>query len=117
VKRFERWRIYSDAMLQLTDAEFEAQVLKSEIPVLMDFSATWCAPCKAIAPSLDALATQYAGKVKIVKIECDENELTAQKYGIRAFPTLLMFRKGAVVDQLVGAAPKSKLEAMIQKVL
>ncbi len=104
-------------MIHITDAEFDTQVLKSSVPVLVDFSATWCAPCKAIAPSLDALAKQYEGKVTIAKIECDEQEVNAQKYGIRAFPTLLMFRNGTVVDQLVGAAPKSKLEAFIQKVL
>jgi thioredoxin 1 len=104
-------------MVQLTDAEFDAQVLKSDVPVLLDFSATWCAPCKAIAPTLDALAQQYAGKVKIAKIECDEELETASRYGIRAFPTLLMFKGGKVIDQLVGAAPKSKLEAFIQKAL
>jgi thioredoxin 1 len=110
-------RILYGAMVHLTDAEFESQVLQSPIPVLMDFSATWCAPCKAIAPTLDALAKQYEGKVKIAKIECDEELLTAERYGIRAFPTLLMFKNGKVVDQLVGAAPKTKLEALIQKAL
>ena len=104
-------------MIHMTDAEFETQVLKSDIPVLLDFSATWCAPCKAIAPTLDALAKQYEGKVKIAKIECDEEMLTAEKYGIRAFPTLLMFKGGKVIDQLVGAAPKPKLEALITKAL
>jgi thioredoxin 1 len=105
------------ATFQLTDAEFQSQVLESAQPVLVDFSATHCAPCRALAPVLEQLAQQYAGKLKIAELNCDDEQESAQRYGIRAFPTLLFFKGGKVVDQLVGAPPKSKLEAAIQKVL
>jgi thioredoxin 1 len=99
------------------DAEFKREVLESGQPVLVDFTATWCAPCRALAPTLEALATEYKGKVKIAKIDVDDNQDTAQQYGIRSMPTLLMFKGGKVVDQIVGAVPKAKLEAFFQKVL
>ena len=99
------------------DATFKAEVLDSETPVLVDFWATWCAPCRAIAPALDELAAQYKGKVKIAKVDVDESNQVAQQYGIRSIPTLLMFKGGKVVEQLVGAVPKSKLEETIKKQL
>jgi len=99
------------------DATFKAEVLDSATPVLVDFWATWCAPCRAIAPSLEELATQYKGQLKIAKVDVDENQEIAQTYGIRSIPTLLMFKGGQVVEQLVGAAPKAKLEDSIKKVL
>ncbi len=99
------------------DATFKSEVLDSETPVLVDFWATWCAPCRAIAPALDELATQYKGKLKIAKVDVDENQQVAQQFGVRSIPTLLMFKGGKVVEQLVGAAPKSKLEDSIKKVL
>jgi thioredoxin 1 len=100
-----------------TDAEFKAHVLDAATPVLVDFYATICPPCKALNPTLEALGEQFAGKLKIVKINCDDNIEAAQQYRIRATPTLLFFKGGKVVDQLVGAPPKSKLEASILKVL
>lgn len=97
------------------DSTFKNEVLDSQTPVLVDFWATWCAPCRAIAPSLDELATQYKGQVKIAKVDVDESQQVAQQFGIRSIPTLLMFKGGKVVEQLVGAVPKSKLEDTLKK--
>jgi thioredoxin 1 len=99
------------------DSTFKSEVLDSNMPVLVDFWATWCAPCRAIAPTLEELATQYKGKVKIAKVDVDENQQVAQQYGIRSIPTLLLFKGGKVIDQLVGAVPKSKLEESLKKAL
>jgi thioredoxin 1 len=100
-----------------SDAEFAKQVLESEQPVLVDFWATWCGPCKAIAPTLDALATQYKGKVKVAKLNIDEQQKTAEAYGIRSIPTLLLFKGGKVIEQVVGAVPKARLEETFKKAL
>ncbi len=86
--------------------DFEQVVLKSDIPVIVDFWAPWCAPCRIIAPVLEQIAQEYAGRVKVVKLNTDENPEIAAKYNIRGIPTLLIFRNGEVVDQLVGAVPK-----------
>jgi thioredoxin 1 len=99
------------------DATFKSEVIDSQTPVLVDFWATWCAPCKAIAPALEELATQYKGQVKIAKVDVDENQQIAQQFGIRSIPTLLLFKGGKVVEQLVGAMPKAKLEDSLKKVL
>jgi len=107
----------SNDVLILQDATFDTEVLKSDIPVLVDFWAVWCGPCKAVAPAVDELAKQYKGKVKIAKMDVDEHQQVPQQYGIRSIPTLLLFKGGRVVDTIVGAVPKSKLEDSLKKVL
>lgn len=107
----------SDKVIQLSDDSFEADVLKSTTPVLVDFWASWCAPCKAISPVVDALADDYDGKVKIGKLNVDENPATPGKYGVRGIPTLILFKDGKVVDQVVGAVPKNQLDGLIKKAL
>ena len=94
---------------------FETEVLKSDVPTLVDFWAVWCGPCKQIAPTVDALADQYKGKLKVAKMDVDHHQIVPQQYGVRSIPTLLIFKGGKVVGQLVGAMPRSKLEAEIQK--
>jgi thioredoxin 1 len=99
----------------LQDATFDSEVLKSDIPVLVDFWAVWCGPCKAVAPAVEELAKQYKGKVKVAKMDVDVHQQVPQQYGIRSIPTLLLFKGGRVVDTIVGAVPKSKLEDSIKK--
>ena len=102
-------------VIHLEDGTFDSEVLKSETPVLVDFWAVWCGPCKAIGPVVDELAKEYKGKLKVAKLDIDHHQQVPQKYGIRSIPTLLIFKGGRVVSQLVGAMPRSKLEAEIQK--
>ena len=99
----------SDLIKQLSDASFEADVLKSSIPVLVDYWAEWCGPCKMIAPILEEVARDYDGKLQVAKVDVDENQTTAGKYGIRGIPTLMIFRNGAPVATKVGALSKSQL--------
>ncbi len=107
----------SDKILEFTDAQFDADVLKSDTPVLVDFWATWCAPCIAIAPTLGQLADEYDGKIKIGKVNVDENPATPGQYGVRGIPTMILFKEGQIVDQLVGAVPKKQIENLLQKAL
>ena len=107
----------SDKVVQLSDDTFESEVLKSSTPVLVDFWASWCAPCKAISPVVDGLAEDYDGHVKIGKLNVDENPATPGQYGVRGIPTLILFKDGKVVDQVVGAVPKNQLESLIKKAL
>src|ERR1700712_4657564 len=98
---------------KVSDSDFEAQVLNSAEPVVVDFWAEWCGPCKMIAPALEEIAGSMNGKVKIVKLNVDENPATAAKYGIMSIPTLMLFKNGELASRQVGAAPKQKLEAWI----
>jgi len=107
----------SENVRTFTDDNFEKEVLQSDIPVLVDFWATWCAPCKAIAPLIDAVASEYEGRVKVGKVNVDDNPATPGKYGVRGIPTVILLKDGKVVDQVVGAIPKSQLEALIKKAL
>lgn len=104
-----------DKVIHLNDATFDAEVLQSDMPCLVDFWAPWCGPCKAIGPLISELAAQFDGKVKIAKMNVDESPATPGKYGIRAIPTLIMFKNGKVIEQTTGAVGKTQLLAMIEK--
>jgi thioredoxin 1 len=101
----------------VTDANFQAEVAKSALPVLVDFWATWCGPCRTIAPHLDALAQEYAGKIRVGKCDIDGNPGVPTQFEVRSIPTLLLFKNGQVTGQLVGAVPRTRIEDMIKKVL
>jgi thioredoxin 1 len=105
------------AVGKVTDADFESQVLKAGHPVVVDFWAEWCGPCRMIAPSLDEIQASLGEKVKIVKLNVDENPATAQKYGVMSIPTLMIFKNGELASRQVGAAPKAKLEQWISSTM
>jgi len=105
------------AAAQVTDATFKQEVLDSEIPVLVDFWAPWCGPCRMVAPIVDEISTQYEGQVKVVKVNTDENPTVASQYGIRSIPTLMIFKGGQRVDMVVGAVPKTTLSTTLEKYL
>jgi thioredoxin 1 len=100
-----------------TDDNFEAEVLKSDKPVLIDFWAPWCGPCKAIGPVVEELAGQFKDTVKVMKLNVDENQKTALNYGVRSIPTLILFKEGKVLDTLIGLVPKERLENFVKKSL
>ncbi len=102
---------------EVTDANFDAEVTKSTVPVLVDFWATWCGPCKAIAPHLDAIAQAYSGKLRVGKCDIDHNQGVPTQFEVRSIPTLLLFKSGQVAGQLVGAVPRVRIEDLINKVL
>jgi thioredoxin 1 len=101
--------------IEVTDANFKTEVLDSKTPVLVDFWAEWCGPCKIIAPVVEQLAKDFDGKLKVGKVDVDSNQQTAMQFGIRSIPTLLIFKSGKVVDQIVGAVPKQALSDKISK--
>jgi len=104
-------------LVEITDGNFEQEVLSSDVPVMLDFWAEWCAPCLMIAPVVEELAEEYAGRVKIGKLNVDTNPTVAVQYGVRSIPTLLFFKKGKVVDQIVGAVHKKHIKAKLEEML
>ncbi len=105
----------SNAIFEVTDGNFDQTVLKSEQPVVVDFWAAWCGPCRALAPIVDELATRFVGKVKVGKMDVDKNAATPQRYNVRGIPTLLIFKDGQVREQIVGYVPKETIEKALQK--
>jgi thioredoxin 1 len=104
-------------LLHVNDKNFGQEVLNSDLPVLVDFWASWCGPCRAISPMVEELAKEFIGKVKVTKLNVDENPAIPSQYGVRGIPTLILFKGGKILDQIVGAVPKAKLVAMIEKAL
>ncbi len=104
-------------ILEVTDDNFEAEVLKADLPVLIDFWAPWCGPCKTIAPVVEELASTYKGQLKVVKMNVDDNPRTPSQYGVRGIPNLVLFKGGKVQEQVVGAVPKAQLAQAVERVL
>jgi len=108
-------RMASDAIFEVTDSNFDQEVLKSDQPVMVDFWAAWCGPCRALAPLVDEIAKSYLGKVRVAKMDVDKNMSTPQRYGVRGIPTLLIFRGGQVREQIVGYVPKETIQKALDK--
>lgn len=104
-------------MVQITDDNFETEVIRSNLPVLIDFWAPWCGPCKSIAPVIEELAREYDGRIKVAKLNVDENPVTPSRYAVRGIPNLLILKGGTVKEQLVGAVPKARLVQAIESAL
>jgi thioredoxin 1 len=104
-------------LIAVTDATFQKEVLEAGQPTLVDFWASWCGPCRMIGPIFEELSNEYSGKVKFAKVNVDENPKTPANYGVRGIPTLIMFKEGKAVDQVVGAVPKNQLENIVKKML
>jgi len=100
----------------VTDGDFDQQILQSDVPALVDFWAAWCGPCRTVGPIVEELADEYKGKIKVAKLDVDSNKQVASKYGVRGIPTLMLFKDGQIVDQIVGAVPKSRIKELLDKV-
>lgn len=109
--------LLKDGELELSDANFEEKVVQSSQPVLVDFTATWCGPCRMMAPTVDALASEYHGRVKVGKLDIDQNPMVTEKYGISSIPALLVFKNGEVIDRAIGVQSKEKLAGMLNDAL
>ncbi|PJA51564.1 MAG: thioredoxin [Candidatus Marinimicrobia bacterium CG_4_9_14_3_um_filter_48_9] len=107
----------ADSVKEFTDGNFEAEVINSDLPVLVDFWAVWCMPCKMVAPIVADMAVEYAGKIKVGKLDVDKNPGIAVKYGIRSIPSLLIFKKGEVAQMVIGAVPRQQIIAKIETVI
>ena len=107
----------SVGIVELNDAIFDSEVLKSESPVLVDFWAPWCGPCRILAPVVEEIANSYTGRIKVGKLNVDDNQETTMQYSIRSIPTLILFKNGKALDQIIGAVPKSEIEKMVKKAL
>ncbi|MGO9566533.1 MAG: thioredoxin [Desulfomonilaceae bacterium] len=106
----------NENLYHVTDGDFDQQILQSEIPALVDFWAAWCGPCRTVGPIVEELAGEYKGKIKVAKLDVDNNKQVASKYGVRGIPTLMLFKDGQIVDQIVGAVPKSRIKELLDKV-
>jgi thioredoxin 1 len=107
----------ANGIIELSDTNFDAEVIKSDVPVLVDFWAPWCGPCRAIAPAVEEISSSYQGKIKVGKLNVDENQQTTMKFGIRSIPTLIVFKGGKAVEQIIGAVPKGEIERVVGKAL
>src|SRR5438270_9276910 len=105
----------AEGIVEVTDANFDSDVLKSDQPVLVDFWAAWCGPCRALAPVVDEIATNYRGRLKVGKMDVDKNNATPMRYGVRGIPTLLLFKDGQVREQIVGFVPKEQIEKTLER--
>ena len=107
----------STSVYEFTDNNFDSDVINSEVPVLIDFWAVWCGPCKAIAPVIEEVANEFEGKVKVGKVDVDQNQDTAMKYGVRSIPTLLILKDGEVINQIVGSVPKTEITDKLESII
>ena len=109
--------VTESSLLHVNDKNFANEVLNADLPVLVDFWATWCGPCRSISPIVEELAKEFTGRVKVTKLNVDESPATPSQYGVRGIPTLILFKSGKILDQIVGAVPKARLITMIEKAL